>query len=41
MITPHPATERWAQFQAEGMFHGAPVDLADGYIHLSPTPITG
>ncbi len=27
--------EQWAQFQAEGVFHGAPVDLADGYIHLS------
>lgn len=39
---PHPATaykiltaDQWAQFQAAGMFHGAPVDLADGYIHLS------
>jgi len=27
--------EQWAQFQADGIFHGAPVDLADGYIHLS------
>lgn len=26
---------QWVQFQAEGIFHGAPVDLADGYIHLS------
>lgn len=26
---------QWAQFEAEGIFHGAPVDLADGYIHLS------
>lgn len=26
---------QWAQFQADGVFHGAPVDLADGYIHLS------
>ena len=40
--TPHPATaykiltaDQWAQFEADGMFHGAPVDLADGYIHLS------
>ena len=40
--TTHPATaykiltaDQWAQFQADGMFHGAPVDLADGYIHLS------
>lgn len=24
-----------AQFLAEGVFRGAPVDLADGYIHLS------
>ncbi|SCW84727.1 Uncharacterized conserved protein, DUF952 family [Sphingobium faniae] len=23
------------QFKADGVFHGAPVDLADGYIHLS------
>ena len=29
-----PPTQ-WAQFQADGIFHGAPVDLADGYIHLS------
>jgi beta-hydroxylase len=27
--------DQWAQFQADGIFHGAPVDLADGYIHLS------
>jgi beta-hydroxylase len=26
---------QWAQFQADGVFAGAPVDLADGYIHLS------
>ena len=38
----HPTTafkiltaSQWAQFQADGIFHGAPVDLADGYIHLS------
>ena len=38
----HPPTafkiltvDQWAQFQADGVFHGAPVDLADGYIHLS------
>lgn len=38
----HPATafkvltaDQWAQFQADGVFQGAPVDLADGYIHLS------
>lgn len=28
-------TAQWAQFEADGAFHGAPVDLADGYIHLS------
>lgn len=40
--TAHPATafkvltaEQWAQFEADGVFHGAPVDVADGYIHLS------
>lgn len=27
--------EQWAQWQALGAFAGAPVDLADGYIHLS------
>lgn len=27
--------DQWAQFEADGVFHGAPVDLADGYIHLS------
>jgi uncharacterized protein (DUF952 family) len=39
---PHPATAykiltaaQWVQFQANGIFHGAPIDLADGYIHLS------
>lgn len=26
----------WAAFQAAGVFHGSPADLADGYIHLSP-----
>jgi len=26
---------QWRQFQAEGVFAGAPVDLADGYIHMS------
>jgi uncharacterized protein (DUF952 family) len=28
-------TEQYAQFKAEGVFKGAPVDLADGYIHMS------
>ena len=27
--------DQWAQFVNDGVFHGAPVDLADGYIHLS------
>ncbi len=27
--------EQWAQFVSDGVFHGAPVDLVDGYIHLS------
>ena len=38
----HPATaykiftaDQWAQFRSCGVFLGAPVDLADGYIHLS------
>ena len=25
----------WLQFQTEGVFTGAPVDLGDGYIHMS------
>lgn len=25
----------WRQAEAEGVFHGAPVDLADGFIHFS------
>jgi uncharacterized protein (DUF952 family) len=27
-----------AQFLADGVFKGAPVDVADGYIHLSTLP---
>jgi len=27
--------EQWEQWRAEALFTGAPVDLADGYIHLS------
>ncbi|WP_156678081.1 DUF952 domain-containing protein [Sphingomonas profundi] len=27
--------EQWAAFAADGIFAGAPVDVADGYIHLS------
>ena len=26
---------QWADFEREGVFRGAPVDVADGYIHLS------
>lgn len=31
-ITPAPL---WARAEAEGVFIGAPVDVADGYIHFS------
>ena len=27
--------EQWAALERDGHFAGAPVDLADGYIHLS------
>jgi uncharacterized protein (DUF952 family) len=27
--------DQWNQLRAEGSFAGAPVDLADGYIHMS------
>jgi beta-hydroxylase len=27
--------DQWTQFNRDGVFHGAPVDLADGYIHMS------
>lgn len=27
--------DQWTQFVSDGVFHGAPVDVADGYIHLS------
>jgi uncharacterized protein (DUF952 family) len=27
--------EEWVRFQTEGRFDGSPVDLADGFIHLS------
>jgi ornithine lipid ester-linked acyl 2-hydroxylase len=27
--------DQWARFEADGHFDGAPVDHADGYIHLS------
>lgn len=39
---PHPTTafkiltaDQWTQFQRDGQFHGAPIDLTDGYIHMS------
>ena len=43
MNAPAPATvaykiltaAQWTQWQADGIFRGAPVDLADGFIHLS------
>ena len=28
-------TDQWASFQADQVFTGSPVDLADGYIHMS------
>jgi uncharacterized protein (DUF952 family) len=30
----HPAAD-WAKAEQAGVFHGAPIDLADGYIHFS------
>lgn len=27
--------DQWAQFERDRVFRGAPVDLADGYVHLS------
>jgi uncharacterized protein (DUF952 family) len=27
--------DQWSQFQTDGVFHGAPIDIADGYIHMS------
>ncbi len=27
--------QQWADFERERVFHGAPIDVADGYIHLS------
>lgn len=29
---------QWAEFQANERFDGSPVDLADGYIHMSCVP---
>ena len=30
--------DQWADFQAKGVFSGSPVDVTDGYIHLSCVP---
>jgi len=30
--------DQWATFQANKVFTGSPVDLADGYIHMSCAP---
>jgi uncharacterized protein (DUF952 family) len=27
--------EQWSDFQSDGIFRGAPIDIVDGYIHLS------
>ena len=27
--------DQWAQCQSDGVFYGAPIDIADGYIHMS------
>ena len=27
--------DQWAQFERDAVFSGAPVDLADGYVHMS------
>ena len=40
MTTPATAfkvltAQQWADFERERVFRGAPVDIADGYIHLS------
>lgn len=42
MTAPHPATafkiltaEQWDNWQSNGAFTGAPIDLTDGFIHLS------
>jgi beta-hydroxylase len=28
-------TDQWTSWRASGVLHGAPVDLSDGFIHLS------
>lgn len=32
---------QWKQFETDGHFAGAPVDLADGYIHMSTAAQVG
>lgn len=27
--------DQWAAFESDGVFGGAPIDIADGYVHLS------
>ena len=34
-LLPVNKRSQWTEFQRTGVFHGAPVDVADGYIHLS------
>ena len=33
--------DEWSRFSSDGVFDGAPVDLADGYIHMSTTDQLG
>lgn len=30
--------DQWTAFQADGLFKGSPVDLSDGFIHMSCAP---
>ncbi len=34
-------SEQWAQFAADGVFQGAPIDITDGYIHMSTADQVG
>lgn len=31
-------SDQWVAFQKDGIFRGSPVDVADGYIHMSCAP---
>jgi uncharacterized protein (DUF952 family) len=33
--------DQWAQFTADGAFAGAPIDISDGYIHMSTADQVG